>query len=442
MSSMVGKKRKKLHAPGQTSHSEKNIKISKIVSSLKDYVHSLRDRLHRIPELRWEEQKTVTLVKKTIEGIMKQKSVGRDVADVNMVELTGGVVVNVTLTRKKRVGGKALLLRADLDGLPVEEPDSDISSQHKGKMHACGHDMHTAMLLTALRAVLCSGAPIGENIQSLKFVFQRAEENPITESGGSHLVNVENVTEGVDECYGLHVWASLPSGKFATAAGPFMANSDRLNVEIQCSGGHASQPHQASNAIDVSTDIIAGLRNFPVQTLGPTEPCALTPTVLNSHGDASNVIPSKVSLWYGVRTFLKMDRRIEFHKQLRIKIEKIAAGSFAGTSSDGSVAVNANSILGHPAVINARSTVQSSAGALKGYFGGERVDAESPQYLAGEDFAHYLNSKPGCFWFLGANKPGCGDHHSPSFSPNPEVLGDGVVFWLLLIAGSDVIASQ
>jgi metal-dependent amidase/aminoacylase/carboxypeptidase family protein len=297
-----------------------------------------RGRLHRIPELRWEETKTLALIEKALLHVRAESTARRsDERYATMAEpvrCKGGVYVDIAsvspATGRPDPSLRRLLLRADVDGLPVEEPAGNPGrSTHPGKMHACGHDMHAAMLLAFVRVVMMwlpekvtelspeDGPPPFPTALpvNLRCVFQRAEENPVTPSGGYVLCNEDGVLEGVDEVYGLHVWAGLPAGHFYSNPSALLANSDRLRVRISCCGGHASAPHGTRNPIDVAADVVAGLRGFDARTLGPMEPSALVPTI-SSSGSASNVIPERAELWFGVRNFLPRGRREEWNGQL------------------------------------------------------------------------------------------------------------------------------
>jgi len=311
-----------------------------------------------------------------------------------------------------------LLFRADVDGLPIEEKTGLLfASKNNGKMHACGHDIHSAMLLGAIRAIV-SGQVVP--CYNLRFVFQRAEENPITESGGLKLVN-EGVLLNISRVFGLHIWATGETGVFYSRSGALLGNSDRMQITITTTGGHVAQPHNGVNALRVAQAIMNSLEGFYNRTLGPVEPATLEPTILNS-GTASNVMPAAAVLWYGVRTMLESKNRDQYLDILEGQIQTIVTG-FPGAS------VKINRILGHPALHNTAEDVEKVYTLLGSL--GQKVQEHQP-ILGGEDFAHYLKNRPGAFFMLGANQPGCGDHHMPSFNPDEAVLWRGILFWLCL----------
>jgi hippurate hydrolase len=385
--------------------------LAQVARQLEPYALRLREELHRIPELRFEEEKTLAVVRRELEARVGAAPPG--VGRVEIRELGGGLVVDVTVDPAQ----ERWLFRADVDGLPVpEETGLPYASIHPGRMHACGHDAHTAMLLGAFAALVGDVRPV----RNLRFVWQRAEENPVTESGGAMLVR-EGACEGTSRVYGLHVDANAPSGRFVSRAGALMANSDRVRVEIKCRGGHVARPHHGSNAADIAIDVCAALRGFPLRTLGPLEPVSLVPAVVRA-GTASNVRPDTAELWFAARNFLEPDARRRFHASLAAEIEQVVARY-------PDAAVTVTPIEGHPSLVNAPAEVERVRRLLR--TSGEETD-EGEIRFGGEDFAWYLRARPGCFWFLGAHRPSSADHHAPRFDPDPAVFWRGIHYWLIL----------
>ncbi len=384
--------------------------------AMQPYVVDIRRTLHRIPELRWQEERTLAFIRQQIEQIIRQTDKAIH-PDIRLHIARGGLWVDVTYNET----WSRCLLRADVDALPIQEQTGlPFASQTDGLMHACGHDTHAAMLLGAFKAMLTSDRHPTRN---LRFVFQRAEENPLTESGGAVLVE-EGVLAGVSEAHALHIWSTSEAGLFLSRPGPAMANSDRLKIVIRCQGGHVAHPEQGVNAIDIGTDIQCALRGLDTRLLGPHEPVSLVPAIFQA-GQASNTLPAEAELWFAVRNVLPPARRTAFHQALTQTIETIAA-----RYADASVEVTP--IYGHPALVNSPACYEAVKAQLES---AEQRCAEIPLSMGGEDFAHYLEEQggvPGSIWFLGAWQAGTGGHHTPTFNPDEAVFWRGVLFWLLL----------
>jgi amidohydrolase len=290
-------------------------------------------------------------------------------------------------------------------------------------MHACGHDIHCAMLLGAMKAIAQRHVVPSVN---LRFVFQRAEENPGTApnpiSGGKRLVE-EGILEGVHDVHGLHIWThpGTESGTFYCVPGQAMANSDRIKMVITCSGGHVMNPEHGSNAIDIATDVCNGLKGFALRTLGPDEAVSLVPAIFTS-GTGSNIRPASAELWFGNRNFLKPEMRASFAERIADHVRRIVI-----QYPDASVEVQP--IEGHPMLFNDPDDVARVEVTLKAQ------GLSTQQYrrlFGGEDFAYYLQQRPGSFWFLSGLRDGCGDHHTPTFNPDESAFHLGTAFWLAL----------
>lgn len=232
--------------------------LAEIARSQQDYVVDVRRELHMCPELRWEEERTLMILKTQITAILRSS---RPDFPVSLTEGKGGIWVDIDVNPR----AQRILLRADIDALPVtEETGLPFASRNKGVMHACGHDAHAAMLLGFLRAIAVDTVVPRYN---LRLVFQRAEENPITTSGGDYLVNKEGVCGKVTRAYGLHLLAYEKAGVFFGRPGVIMGNSGRIGITIQTKGGHAGRPKHGINAIEVAEAIMANIKTVPSQTL-------------------------------------------------------------------------------------------------------------------------------------------------------------------------------
>ncbi len=374
-----------------------------------DYVVQVRRDLHQIPELGWEEVKTLSYIKTEIHRLIPSIT-----HDCEFVELKGGLYVDVNVDPS----AKRVLYRADVDGLPIKEKTNlPYSSQHQGIMHACGHDCHSAMLLGFMRA-LASGF---EPKNNLRLVWQRAEETLTVQSGGSKMVE-EGVCEGCHRAYGLHVSSPHENGVFFSRYGTMMANAAHLCIEFTCTGGHVMRPNYGSNAVDIATEIQVAMRNFCLQTLEPGSPIIFVPSVSNS-GTIFNVMPDHAKLWFSVRNCLEARALHEFIIKLRKKIESIVL-SFPDAKLTAFEFHH-----GFPMVINDDKTTQSTEKALQQC---AFTTKQCELLYSGEDFAFYADHCPTSFWMLGVKQGPGYDHHTALFNPDESVLWKGVAFWLAL----------
>jgi len=386
--------------------------LMQIAETVEDYVNSVYKVLHQRPELRWQEKGTLDFISRSV------SSFKADIAKVTTRSLEGGLVVDVEFYQTFNW----ILFRADVDALPItEETGLPYASKTPGVMHACGHDMHVAMLLGAVKVLLSGDVKPKHNI---RFVFQRAEENPGAQpnpmSGGNCLVQ-EGVCKGISNAHALHIMADGKPGKFYGYEEYSHCNSDRFMVTIRCSGGHVMEPHIGSNAIDIAMDVAMALRNFKSTHINPNEPLLLVPSVINS-GTSSNIRPADANLWYSVRNYLSEERREEVAEQLRKEIGHVV-------ERYGDASFEFSYIEGHPAVKNDPADVARVRCLLQS----NELETEiGKPGFGGEDFGYYLREKTGSFWRLGSHQEGTGTHHTPKFMPDPSVLTAGVLFWLIL----------
>lgn len=384
--------------------------LGREAEAMSEYAISIRRKIHQTPELRWKEDQTLKMIEAEVREAMKNNKNGPR-ATIEM-RFTGGLVIDV------QGEGASRLFRADVDALPLTEATAvPYKSKTAGVMHACGHDAHAAMLLATLKAIIEGRV---HPKRSLRFVFQRAEENPIDESGGARLVR-EGILDGVDEVYGLHVSQSSPPGTLLSRSGPILANSDRFKVKITCSGGHVANPEKGINAIDIVSDIHVSMRGFDRRFLGALEPCALVPSVSNA-GLAPNSMPAEAELWYSVRHYLSPERRDGFSAAIRKQVETVVS-NYSGAKAEYEY------MKGHPALINAPEVFERTSVLLKN--AGLKVE-EHRQDFAGDDLAYYLQKRPGAYWALGVHKDGGGGLHTPKFDMDENALKTGILFWMLL----------
>lgn len=378
-------------------------RLNKFIAGENYFLLRVRRHLHQFPELRWEEKKTIAFIRREIEKF------NSDIR-IKVRELRGGLVIDFIYN----ISLPFILFRADVDAIPVqEETGLAFSSKTPNVSHSCAHDAHIAMLLTAMKIIAEGGVELTKNI---RFVFQRAEENPITESGGSVLVNKENVCHFVEAAFGLHLFVrdGFETGKFYTYKKEAFANSRRIKIIVNAPGGHASSPN-VLDTIQIGIDIRSKVLEL-CKSLEETGKLFPKCTIFKS-GTGSNVIPSQAEMWFSFRNFLNHEELSNLLSSIDTEVKAIWKD------------VSITHIAGHPALSNdPRLTVQVASIMEQS---GMKPEFTSPIY-AGEDFAHYAKVVPSTYMMLGAAGPKSGDHHSPTFNIEETVMPLGVKYWLLL----------
>ncbi|HDS30925.1 MAG TPA: amidohydrolase [Firmicutes bacterium] len=361
----------------------------------------LRREIHQYPELKYEEKRTQDLILRELkaEGIKGTKIAGTGVTAM----IPGG---------KGKPDGKVLMLRADMDALPVEEEtDCDFKSKIPGKMHACGHDSHVAMLLVA--AKLLKDNPVGGPV---KLCFQPAEEGGI---GAQAMIDdgiLENPTVGA--AFGIHSWVGIPAGKMGITFGPCMAAVDEFTVTVKGVGGHAAYPHKSVDPVFISAQIISALQSIVSRNFDPVDTGVVTVASINA-GSSFNIIPPEVKMMGTCRTFSDEGRKI-VEKRFKEIVNGIAK------SMGGSVEIDFKHQL--PATVNDEAMCEIMWKASEIVLGRKNVIKAKPT-MGGEDMSLYLRKVPGCFAFLGAGNPAVGavwPHHHPKFTLDESVFGYGV----------------
>ena len=352
-----------------------------------------RRDIHQHPELGFEETRTATLIADRLRTLD--------------YDVTSGIGKTGVVGLRKKGGGRCVLLRADMDALPVEEANTvPYRSQHPGKMHACGHDGHVAIGLEVARRL----APL-ELSGSVKFAFQPAEEA----SNGAQAMIRDGVLETpkVDAAFGIHLWNDLPVGTIGIMAGPVMASVDQFEIEIHGRGGHAAAPHQTIDPVLIAAHVITGLQSLVSRRRDPLEEAVVSVTEVHA-GRAFNVIPARADLRGTVRTF--GGRFFEDAPQLVEETAQGIAGAFGARAN-----VNYRR-LSAPLINDERLS------ALMRDVAAELVGADNVRSgvrtMGGEDMAFFLEKVPGCFAFVGSAPSGgaASPHHSPTFNIDEESL--------------------
>jgi amidohydrolase len=360
-----------------------------------------RRELHRHPELGFEETRTARFVEDRLREM--------------------GIEVRTGLARTGvagllRGGGRrlpAVLLRADMDGLPIQETAGrSYGSTIPGRMHACGHDAHMAMLIGAA-AVL---APLVDRLpRDVLFCFQPAEEG----RGGAERMIREGVLELTDvgSVFALHVWSQLRAGTAHVRPGPMLAAQDEFSAKICGRGGHGAMPHTVIDPIVASAQAVVALQSLVSREVDPNQPAVVTVGKIHG-GSAPNVIPDDVRLEGTLRSFTE-----EVRGQLRSRVEEL----LRRTSKGARCQLEFELRPGFPAVVNHPGSVQAIRRLAGEVFGADSVHEPAP-LAAAEDFAYFLRERPGAFVLLGAGNPGAGidaPHHSSRFDIDESVLPRG-----------------
>jgi amidohydrolase len=379
-----------------------NIAVSTEVAQLSEFVIDLRRTLHQWPELGFQERRTSGLVAERLQAL------GIEVR-------TGVAQTGVLGTLRGNGVGKTVLLRADIDGLPIEEVSgAPYASQNPGVMHACGHDGHTAILLTVARVLAQHRQQFSGTV---KFAFQPAEELP---PGGAKGMIEEGVLEHptVDATFGLHLWNGLPVGKIGVDAGPIMASVDRFDIVIIGVGSHGAYPHSGVDPIVVGSHVVAALQTVVSREVPPLAPVVVTVGTFHG-GTAFNIIPSHVELSGTVRT---VDKRIR--DEMPARLERIVRGITSGMRADSSF----NYVFGYPVTVNDGGRAQFARRVAEGIVGEANVVSVG-MTMGAEDMAYFLDAVPGCYLRLGSGNPDKGlihPHHSALFNFDEAALPIGV----------------
>jgi len=372
--------------------------IRQLVSEHKEVIIKIRRDLHRIPETAYTEKKTSAYVAEylTREGLEVQTGIA-----------TYGVVALLKTGRP----GSVLLLRADMDALPLtEETGLPFASTHEGVMHACGHDAHVAMVLAAATVL----NRIKDELNgTIKFLFQPAEEGP----GGAKPMIDEGVLENpkVDYSIGCHVWPEITEGTIGVRSGPFMAAMDRFDIKIVGRGGHGAMPHLCVDALEVGTQVVNALQRISSRHMNPLEPAVVTVGMFHA-GTAFNIIPDDAKLSGTTRTF-----NLDIWNSWEKRLEKVVRGVCESMGAQFELKFS----KGYPPTINNDSIAEVVRRCAQKTVGAENV-VEPKRTMWGEDMSYFLQQSKGCFYALGVGRQESTPVHNSRFDFNEDVLALGV----------------
>ncbi len=355
---------------------------------------ALRRDIHREPELGFDTEKTAEKILAALDGLP--------------LEIQTGVAGNgIVATLQGEGEGPTVGLRADMDALPIHEQTGlPFASEIDGKMHACGHDGHTSMLVGAAHAL--SG--MRDRLHgAVKFIFQPAEEG----GGGGKVMVDEGVAEGIDSIFALHLWPGLPLGTASTKAGPVMAAADAFEMEVKGSGGHGAMPHQTADAIVIAAQIVTALQTIVSREANPVEPAVLTVGEIGA-GTAFNIIPETARIAGTARTMNQGLREM-----IPERIEELARGIARGMRGD----IDLNYTFSYPVTRNDPEAASLALNVARELLGEDSVvEAQHPS-MAAEDFAFMLEKVPGAYVWLGVGD--VSGLHTPEFAFDEDVLPRG-----------------
>ncbi|MDO9191421.1 MAG: M20 aminoacylase family protein [Undibacterium sp.] len=376
-------------------------------------IQEIRRDIHAHPELCYEEHRTSEIVARKLQewGIPTLRGLG------------GTGVVGII---KNGTSARAIGLRADMDALPMQEFNSfPHASKNTGKMHACGHDGHTAMLLGAAHHL----AAHKEFDGTVYLIFQPAEEG----GGGARRMIEEGLFEQcpMEAVFGMHNWPGAAVGTFGVTAGAMMASSNEFEVTVKGKGAHAAQPHKGIDPIMVAVQMAQSWQTIISRNASPLESAVLSITQIHS-GSATNVIPDEATLIGTVRAFSN-----EMIDLVELRMQTIAAHTAAAFDAQVQFEFKRN----YPPLINHAKETAFAADVMRSIVGAGQVDAQVEPTMGAEDFAFFLQEKPGCYVFIGNGE---GEHrdaghglgpcnlHNPSYDFNDDLLPIGATYWVRL----------
>ncbi len=376
------------------------------VRPLQGKLTAIRRDIHAHPELAFEEHRTAELVARHLEalGIETHRGVG------------GTGVVGVVRGRR---GLRAIGLRADMDALPITERNEFAhKSTIQGCMHACGHDGHTTMLLGAAEALAARRDFDG----IVYLIFQPAEEG----EGGAPAMIADGLFERfpMEAVFGMHNWPGMEAGSFAIHAGPVMASADRFDIRFTGVGAHAAMPHLGVDPVVAGAAFVQAAQTLVSRVLDPIDAGVVSVTQFHA-GEAYNVIPDRAELCGTVRTF---------SAEVRDRLERGLRQVAEGIAQSHGVQVDFEFRRGYPPTINTAAEAALCAEAARSVVGGDRVFTDRRPSMGAEDFAYFLQEKPGAYVWIG-NGPGEGGCmlHNPNYDFNDEVMPAGVAYWCALV---------
>jgi amidohydrolase len=379
------------------------MKIDERITAMHGDLTGWRRDLHAHPELGFEEHRTSDFVARKLEEFGLE--VHRGIAKTGVV----GVL------RAGHGGNQAIGLRADMDALPINEAnDIPYKSTAPGKMHACGHDGHTTMLLGAARYLAETKRFDG----TAYFIFQPAEET----AGGGRVMVEEGLLDRfpMSAVYGMHNWPGLAVGSIGAVIGPVMASMDTFEIAVTGLGSHAAMPHLGRDPIVAGANLVSTLQTIASRSIAPTDAVVVSVTQFHA-GDAWNVIPETVNIRGTVRT---LDRNVQ--KGMEPALRRICEG----LAHAHGIAMDLTYTYGYPVTVNTAAETEFAREVAGQVVGADNVRPSLAPSMGAEDFAFMLEKRPGCYVWVG-NGPTDGGRilHNPHYDFNDDILPIGVAYW-------------
>ena len=377
------------------------------VADLQPDIMAWRRDLHAHPEVMYDVHRTAAFVAGQL------RAFGCDEVVTGMGQ-TG--VVGVIKGRKPGGKGGVIGMRADMDALPIEEETNlPYASKTPGKMHACGHDGHTAMLLGAAQYLAETRNFAGDAV----VIFQPAEEGG---AGALAMINDGLMDRfKIEQVYGMHNGPGIPVGSFSLRPGPIMAAMDRITITIEGVGGHAAYPHKTIDPVLVGSQLVVALQSIVSRTINPLESAVLSICEFHA-GHASNVIPASALLKGTVRSL---------KGEVRDLVEKRMNEVCAGVALQSGAKIDLDYDRGYPVVVNHVAETEIAARVAGEIAGASNVNTDMTPIMGAEDFAYMLEARPGAFIFCG-NGDSAGLHH-PAYNFNDDAIVFGTSYWVKLV---------
>jgi len=370
---------------------------------------AIRHDIHAHPELAFDETRTAEVV--ACELAKCGLEVDRGLARTGVVGILS-----------KGAGSRAIGLRADMDALPLHEKnDFPHRSRNEGRMHACGHDGHTAILLGAARYLAEHQHDLDFG-GTVYFIFQPAEES----EGGAAVMITDGLFEKfpMDAVFGLHNWPGLPVGEMAVMPGPVMAGTCTFEISVRGHGCHAAMPHQGIDTLVAASQLVLALQTVVARNIHPCESAVVSVTQVHA-GEAWNIIPEDAVLRGTIRSF-----NAETQDQVERAVERLCSGIASAFGAQISVQFDHR----YPATVNSAAETEICRSVAGQLLGPDKVRQNELPSMGAEDFAYMLREKPGCYVWLG-NGPGTGGCtlHNPHYDFNDDILPLGVTYWVRLV---------